>query len=284
MPPAYDEISEYDSPFPVCRISDDAVPTGVAPHAAAANTMLVTGVVGFGQFLNGSYTRQRNVVHCDRPTFRSALPNSAAAGVAAGRYMYMYYHGENKAWVLGLKITAIGTGAAAYCTHNRALPCGPNFGTDWQVSDISGTFVPVPTALCTAVYGGSTVVGAEVGEQSGAISRQESERILLTEAEKGGGASRAGNAGLFVIRESTSLPNALVLTILLSRSRIMHNPITVKGSDAGGYIIGRTRFPTMARLLAHCQSVGLAVDPRMALEYGEKIKLRRCLRGEGEYV
>lgn len=71
--------------------------------------------------MNGTYFRQRDTLHHDRPTFRTLEPVGQGHGLASGNHLFLYYHGKNKAWVIGLKVSD-GAGAAAFCMGSESSP------------------------------------------------------------------------------------------------------------------------------------------------------------------
>jgi hypothetical protein len=101
------------------------------------------------------------------------------------------------------------------------LPGGP-----WFISDTNGLFCRQDSVQC--VSGGGQIVtaaGVVAGGGGGgskavprvSVTRTDAEQLLSAQAAKGTGA-----IGAFVLRESTSVPNSFVLSVVLPDLRIEH--------------------------------------------------------------
>jgi len=240
-------------------------------------------ISGFCAFLNGKYIRQRNSPHNSRPTFRSEYRAPEAAGPAGGNFVYLFYHARNSAWVLGLMISE-SSGAAAYRKGQEALPSHPS-QTKWAVSNKQGKFEALEGVVCLP---GFTDAMVEAETQSSmprsplepstlvhptGTSRTDAQRLLFAEAS-----NHDGGHGAFVLRESTSVPDSFVLSVLLPGSRIEH--ILIK-SEAGGYNLNGEKFRTLKMLVEHHEinplQVGEDANP-------ESVKLRKCVSGQNIYM
>jgi hypothetical protein len=258
---------------------------GAMAAAARPSGMHIAGIRGFCTFLNGTYLRQRGMMHGERLTFRSKEKAPSSAGPAGGNYVFLFYHGRNTAWVLGLKITE-SSGAAAYRKGIEAVPSDAGPDKLWSVSNKIGKFVDCVGVTCDAIMGGETVEPelsllpprspsdpSSLVQPTG-TSRTDAQQMLLLEADRSSGDD---GAGAFVVRESTSVPNSFVLSVLLSRRRIEH--ILVKAED-DGYSLNSTSFPSLKSMVEFYQRNRLPVGE----DGTELIRLSRCVHGQSIYM
>jgi len=254
-----------------------------ADHAAGAAAptgdptgMIISNIIGYCAFLNGTYLRQHDLEHGGRPTYRSEAKAPESAGPAAGNYVYLFYHTKNTAWVMGLKITE-SSGAAAYRKGAEDNPSGVAKHT-WCVSNKHGKFVGSEFTLCKAVHNGPTVAAEHVARAASmssgkATSRKEAQRMLMEESRKSAG----GGVGCFVLRDSTSVPNSAVLSVMLSGNRMEH--ILVQANEKG-FTLNEMQFRNLRQLIEHYE-----LNPLRVGEQGqETVTLGKCVHGADIYM
>lgn len=247
----------------------------------------ISNIKGYCEFLNGQFLLQEAVMHNNRLTFRTQEPLDDDAGAVSGEYMYLYHHRKNKAWVFGLKITD-SSGVAGFRKGSEQLPS--NFSSkNWYFSDVNGKFVPCENVTVEAVYGGpiitekaqkspdpSWVKNAEVTGllQPQGTSRNQAQELLKKEYKKN------KCAGAFVFRQSTSTPNAYVLSVLTDKKTIEHN--LIKGSSQGFTIHDQT-FDTLRELIEYYERHPLIIEDEHGDEFA-KVLLTKCIQGAGIYM
>lgn len=239
--------------------------------------MVISNIVGFCSFLNGTYLRHHDFDHGDRPTYRSEEKAPAGAGPAASQYVYLFYHTKNKAWVLGMNITE-SSGAAAYRRGSEQTPSAQKENT-WCVSNKHGKFVSSEFTLCKPLYNSQTVsaepvVIANSMSSSKATSREEARKMLM-EANKH---QPDGGVGCFVLRNSSSIPNAFVLSVLLTGNRMDH--ILVQANE-GGYTLSEMQFQTLKQLIEHYKTNPL--KHRVGKRSTGDVMLGECVHGSALY-
>eukprot|EP00039_Didymoeca_costata_P019425 m.337496 g.337496 ORF g.337496 m.337496 type:complete len:374 (-) comp18148_c0_seq1:132-1253(-) len=266
------------------NISADAAgpPTGT-PNAQTKDpsSIIISGIEGFCDFLNGTYLRQNNKKHNDRLTFRSRNKLPQSAGPVAGNYMYLFYHKKNNAWVFGLKITE-SSGAAGYRKGSEEHPSIFS-ERPWYVSDKQGNFVPCKDANSAACYDGPTCefepsspktkTAQSPMVQPVGTSRNDAHRLLLEEYDKNRG------VGAFVLRESTSIPDSYVISVLGENKLIEHNLIkTIHEDNEVHYDMDGARFKSLKALVDYFEV--------NELPSGESkgVRLKKCVAGKGIYL
>jgi len=249
---------------------------GVAAPTGEPTGMIISNILGYCSFLNGTYLRQHNLDHGGRPTYRSEEKAPESAGPAAGNFVYLFYHTKNTAWVMGLKITE-SSGAAAYRKGTEQIPSGAAKHT-WCVSNKHGKFVGSEFTLCKPIHNGATVAAEEVARaasmsNSKATSRKEAQRMLMEVSRNSGD----GGVGCFVLRDSTSVPNSAVLSVMLSGNRMEH--ILVQANEKG-FTLNEMQFRNLRQLIEHYELNPLRVGEQGA----ESVTLGKCVHGSEIYL
>lgn len=182
--------------------------------------------------------------------------------------------------VLGLKITG-SSGAAAY---RKGAEDNPSRVTErkWCVSNKHGKFFGSEFTLCKAVHNGPTVAAEHVARAASmssgkATSRNEAQRMLIEESRKSAG----GAMGCFVLRDSTSVPNNVVLSVLLSGNRMEH--ILIQANEKGftfSQFSQEMQFRNLRQLIEHYE-----LNPLRVGEQGqETVTLGKCVHGADIYM
>ena len=250
-----------------------------AEHGATTGDptgMIISNIIGYCAFLNGTYLRQHDLDHGGRPTYRSEAQAPESAGPAAGNYVYLFYHTKNTAWVMGLKITE-SSGAAAYRKGAEKDPSCVAKHT-WCVSNKHGKFVGSEFTLCKPIHNGATVAAEQVVVAASAhsgksTSRKEAQRMLMDESRN----SADGGVGSFVLRDSTSVPNSAVLSVMLSGNRMEH--ILVQANEKG-FTLNEMQFRNLRQLIEHYE-----LNPLRVGEQGqETVTLGKCVHGADIYM
>jgi hypothetical protein len=73
---------------------------------AAAQSLSVMGRMGHADFINGIYELQDEVI-CGKPTYRATHTIPDGYGDASGCELYLYYHGDNDAWVISQQLQSL---------------------------------------------------------------------------------------------------------------------------------------------------------------------------------
>eukprot|EP00048_Salpingoeca_helianthica_P000270 m.40481 g.40481 ORF g.40481 m.40481 type:complete len:410 (+) comp10339_c1_seq1:497-1726(+) len=197
----------------------------VAPPPAPRRSLTLPGAVllsgneVLAQFLNQTFHRVNSVMFADRPTFRTRFALPSGCGPASNQYLHLYYHEKNFAWAVGLKLGSMGV-LAYRPGRSLTVPCDQGQG-QWHIANEKGKFVPVTTVQCIAVDGEPV---APLDETSG--SRSEGTEAMLPAGSSREDAQAAlqhnRTPGSFVVRESTSVTNSYVITVMGIDLRLQH--------------------------------------------------------------
>lgn len=127
----------------------------------AAQSLMVTGRVGHGDFINGQFDLQDEVLN-GKPVYRSEHEIPESYGEVAGQHVYLYYHADNDAWVLSHQINSLDVIGYAP-SHIKNI---------WHINNGKGPFIPDPTVkLVTAANGQVlTNLGAWTVEPDGEVA------------------------------------------------------------------------------------------------------------------
>eukprot|EP00041_Stephanoeca_diplocostata_P017292 m.345105 g.345105 ORF g.345105 m.345105 type:complete len:360 (-) comp20654_c0_seq3:798-1877(-) len=252
---------------------------GSSDSKKIAKVVKISGAKDFGSFLNGVYHQVRGVSFNKASIFCSAtvVPQSAPV-FCRKNHLYIFYHKRNKAWVIGMKVNA-GSGACAYILSKEASPDRYAKGELWQVSLENGGFMKQPSMVCASHQGdfldppeGFTLPAENGNTPPG---RHEAEKMLKDRAGETG-----QTMGYFVLRESTSVPDAHVISILLDTRDIEHVIITgvatkLLAVDAQymGERYADLEFPSLQNVIDHGKREGFIVR-------GQTVLLTTCVHGQ----
>ena len=104
---------------------------------------MIEGRIGFADFINGYYDLEIGVLNDQHPVYKHTLP--IAAPGTNGRHLYLYYHGQNQAWVVSQTLGS--NGIIAY-TPVSAPDAGKLKDATWHVANAYGEFVADPKLSC----------------------------------------------------------------------------------------------------------------------------------------
>lgn len=268
----------------VTNLSQLAASTGAlelgGKLGSTAASVEIKGAMDFCMFLNGIYLKLRDTLFNDKPVYRTKLPaTSNTPSFCNGNHLYLFYHERNAAWVIGMKVNA-GSGACAYFVEANAQSpdlITPTPSNNWHVSMENGGFSECHTMTCTVTDDGEIDPPADFKLPSDRLipGRNEAEALL-----RGHAARLPQSAGYFVVRESTSVPNAHVMSILLMRSEVEHLIVTRNVESQllqlDPQYSDPTRPPPPFTTLLSVQEFGASSG---FIIRGTKIKLKNCIHG-----
>eukprot|EP00038_Savillea_parva_P030492 m.78103 g.78103 ORF g.78103 m.78103 type:complete len:347 (+) comp9194_c0_seq1:157-1197(+) len=273
-----EKLSQLDAGDGVVNLGRQLDAVSVGGAGPAATGARIVGAVDFGVFLCGAYQRLKGVIYNERPVYRSVEPaGDNCPGFCMGHHLFLFYHKRNTAWVIGMKVNS-GSGACAYVITPAALPMDVNCSeTPWHVSMENGGFSRQTKMTC--VKDASLEIPPPPGfrlpadGEDAPAGRHEAEEMLMNHRNK-----LPGAAGYYVLRESTSVPNAFVVSILMHDGDIEH--IILTKTHDGAYTVtpeytsGRAlSFPAIADVVDHGYTAGFTIRQHT-------VRLGRCIHGE----
>lgn len=257
--------------------------TRLGSHASSVS---VTGAMNFCSFLNGTYLRLKGVSFNDKPVFRTkVVATSQAPSFCNGNHLFLFYHKRNGAWVVGMKVNA-GSGACAYLVTDAASPelTEPTGSSCWHVSMESGGFAECQTMKCEMMRDPEIDPPPDflLPQDLHVPGRNEAESMLRQLSRQ---MRPASAVGAFVLRESTSVPNAHVISVLIAGSQIEHLIVT-KGADGRLHMDPQYLDDTNALYVSASTTgfVSLHAVQQFGTNIGfsirdSKVKLERCIHG-----
>ncbi|EGD82775.1 hypothetical protein PTSG_03425 [Salpingoeca rosetta] len=233
-----DDEGEYD-PTGTTKTVTSVQSLGDLTHhytnMGALGCVIIKGVHGYCSFLNGIYRRVEDITYEDRHVYRLDTMVPHGNSVAAGKFLYMYFKAGQRAWAIGLRL-----GSSGVLAYRKVTGLDPVTGSGpWMVTDPQGNFFEEPS-LRARMAGGYTVPYTEdtrLLERSsfpGALpygfTRPKAEALLLQHFAQ----HRQG--GVYVLRRSTSVADACILSILDAQGRCHH--LQIDASKDGCHVCG----------------------------------------------
>mmetsp|Transcript_9646 Transcript_9646/g.29200 ORF Transcript_9646/g.29200 Transcript_9646/m.29200 type:complete len:343 (+) Transcript_9646:218-1246(+) len=270
-----EKLSQLDAGMGAVNLGRLDAMHDAGPDGAGAR---IAGARDFGSFLCGRYRRLIGITYNDRPVYRSSEPAAEnCPAFCMGHHLFLFYHKRNSAWVIGMKVNS-GSGACAFVLSDAMLPMDGAAGDNtWHVSMENGGFQKQPTMTCVLDNCSDVAPPADFrlpkSNDDVPAGRHEAEEMLHSHVAK-----LPGAAGYHVLRESSSVPNAFVVSILLADGNVEHLIVTKMADGAytvtPEYTDGRAlSFLRFADVVDHGYTSGFVVRSKM-------LKLGRCIYGE----
>jgi hypothetical protein len=110
-----------------------------------SSIIVIDGRAGYADFINGYYDIEAGIIHDEHPVYRKTRAIPGGNGSSSGRYLYLYYHNQHRAWALSQNLGS--NGIIAYTESLAATPEALR-GSVWKVANRYQEFIEDERVTC----------------------------------------------------------------------------------------------------------------------------------------